>query len=516
MTNRITGTNSGIDVDEVVKASLSTEQNRIDKAYQEQKVVEYQQAQLKEIVDSAASFYDKYLDILSSDSLLKSNAYASVGFTPTNTSDTSVSMTGFAGAEIDNYTVQITQLAQKASTTLKGNDLNDKIASDGVIIFEMGEGESKVELKVDVQYNDKGEIDMELTAQALNTELKNKNIEVTAKYSQFSKGIVIESNNTGESSKFNVSVASGVTSTSTIDKSDIVIAESVQGKNAKGLITKSNGDTYEVDLEENKLTLDNIQFNFNSVNATQEGDKIVGGTTLLGKNDTAKLKETIINFINDYNTLMETINGKLWETRDTDYMPLTDEQKAEMSDSEIEKWEEKAQTGLLRSDNDLKRIQSAMKSAMSSFMSDTGMSLESIGIKPVDNYTTKNGMFTIDEETLTKALEENADGIKDLFTRSSSDSDKGGVLTQLQSVLKSEVKSSSSSLSKKIGFAGTATESNNTYSTKITKQKKLIAELQEKYTTKETALYNKYSNLEVMLEKLNSQSNALYSMLGIS
>ena len=122
---------------------------------------------------------------------------------------------------------------------------------------------------------------------------------------------------------------------------------------------------------------------------------------------------------------------------------------------------------------------------------------------------------------MTKALQNNAEEVKDLFTRSVTKDengnviDKGGVLTQLQSVLNSEFKSSSSSLSKRIGFDGTSTASSNTLSKNITKQKKLIEQLQEKYTTKETALYKKYSNLEVMLEKLNAQTNSLYSMLGI-
>ena len=70
-------------------------------------------------------------------------------------------------------------------------------------------------------------------------------------------------------------------------------------------------------------------------------------------------------------------------------------------------------------------------------------------------------------------------------------------------------------MSKRIGFAGTSTENNNTMKRNIEAQKKIVSELKEKYTTKETALYNKYSALEVMLEKLNAQSNSLYSMLNI-
>ena len=149
-------------------------------------------------------------------------------------------------------------------------------------------------------------------------------------------------------------------------------------------------------------------------------------------------------------------------------------------------------------------------------MSGTGLRLEDIGIKPVKNYKTKNGMYEVDESTLTKALQDNAEGVKDLFTRTASDDDKGGILTQLNKSLYSEVKNSKSILSQRIGFEGTSTETKNTLTENISKQKKLIKELKKKYSTKETALYKKYSNLEVMLEKLNSQSNSLYTMLGLS
>ncbi len=72
---------------------------------------------------------------------------------------------------------------------------------------------------------------------------------------------------------------------------------------------------------------------------------------------------------------------------------------------------------MLRKDNDLERIASEMKSAMSTVISGSGLSLEKIGIAPVKDYTDKNGMLTIDEDKLTTALEENGGDVKDLFTR---------------------------------------------------------------------------------------------------
>ncbi|MDU4749426.1 MAG: flagellar filament capping protein FliD [Clostridium butyricum] len=675
MTNRITGTNSGIDVDTVVKQSLSTQQNKIDKAYQQQKVYEYQQTQLKEIVQQAQDFYDKYLDLLSGDSLLKDSAYESVKFTSTDINgnkSTAVTAKGYAGADVTNYEVTVTQLATKASTKVISDDLID---SDGnlknkQISIEMDGKTVSVDIILDSSGKD---VDMTATAKALNTALKSEGINITAKYSEFSQGIMIESGEMGENVSFKISTST----------------DAVIGQNAKGSIKKGN-EIYTIDKPSNTFSVDNIQFTLNAITAdpvkssnhltalesgdndtittvekdsiktivkngsktttkiydeisvskTDNGNLIVngnltetdkdvtvekntaddgketvkitktlsdgtvvetisvteGGTTttttttatndafnhldvndksakttiisndgktttvkengitttthtqkdgsiikttqeeggipvteissgaitLSGETDISNLKDTIVSFISDYNKLMESINDKLWETRDKDYMPLTEEQKKEMSESEIESWEKKASTGLLRNDSDLRRIQSAMKSTMSSMMSSTGLTLESIGIEPVDNYTTKNGTFKIDEDKLSKALQNNAEEVKDLFTRSVTKDengnviDKGGVLTQLQSVLNSEFKSSSSSLSKRIGFDGTSTASSNTLSKNITKQKKLIEQLQEKYTTKETALYKKYSNLEVMLEKLNAQTNSLYSMLGIS
>jgi flagellar hook-associated protein 2 len=128
-------------------------------------------------------------------------------------------------------------------------------------------------------------------------------------------------------------------------------------------------------------------------------------------------------------------------------------------------------------------------------------------------------MYTIDEDKLTQGLEENAGNIKDLFTRAASTTsttDKGGIFTQLKSTLKSEFKTSTASLSKKVGLDGTSTQYSNTITKSITEKKQLISDLNDLYTDKETALYKKYSALETALETLNAQQSSLASMLGTS
>lgn len=569
---RITGTNSGLDVDALVKASMTTYQNKIDKETQNQKVLEYQQEQYKQIMSDSSDFYDKYFDVLKTGSLFSSSTYQSVSFKSGD--DTKVTAKGFAGANVNDYKVTTTQLASKATASFKATDLSGTNLS---VKIDGKDAVSVAIVKAD------GQIDMKSTAEKLNKALNDAGINVSAKYSEFSKGIVLESGTLGESTNFQAGVDSSY--------------KTYTGQNAKGVITKGT-EIYNIDQASNVLTVDNVQFTFKApstsgttavtldhltdltvdngktvtstdgkttTNKSTDGKKItttqtntdgtitqtittIDGTTttrtttksnkdgtatknvtvnsgtptissyspvaLTGSTDVTGLKDKIVSFVNDYNTLLSSINTKLYETRDKDYMPLTDAQKEAMTDDQIATWEKKAKTGLIRKDSDLERITNAMKSAMSSVMSGSGLTLESIGIKPVANYAEKNGTYTINEATLTKALEENAGNVKDLFTRVASTTDKGGIVTQLESTFKSEFKTSTASLSKKVGLDGTTTQYSNTLYKSIYAKKLLIADLNDSFTDKENALYKKYSALETAMQTLNSQQASLSSMLG--
>lgn len=298
-----------------------------------------------------------------------------------------------------------------------------------------------------------------------------------------------------------------ITEKDTANGSTTTVEEKVNGVTTKTITTD-----YAVNPSTGATTK-TVQIDSNAPTATE-----YSSVPLTGETDITTLKDKIVAFVNDYNTFLQSINTKLYEARDKDYMPLTDEQKKGMTETQITAWEKKAQTGLLRRDSDLERIRQKMKTAMSSLMSGTGLSLEAIGIKPIDDYKDKNGMLVIDEDKLTTALENNPDGVKDLFTRAASDTttNKGGVITQLSSIIYSEFKSSTSSLSKKAGLLGSSTETDNTIAKSIYTKKKLIDKLNTAYAEKENALYKKYSALETAMQQLNSQQSSLASMLGQS
>jgi len=368
MTTRITGMNSGLDVDSLVKASMKPYQAKVDKEIQNQKVLEYKQEQYKQVMSDASSFYDKYFDILKSGNLLSTTTYNTVAFTSSDS--TKVTATGYAGADTSGYSVAVSQLASKANVTIASGNLT----AGSTLTVDMG-GSTTASITVNSDIN--------TTVSLLNQQLQAQGINASAKYSEFSGGIVIESGLLGSAQTINVN-NNGTTLTDS-------------GTDIAGTMTNDAGTSYTLSGTSNTINVDNVNFTFKGITTSN--------VSLAASTDVAGLKDKIVSFVDDYNTLLEEINTKIYETRDTDYMPLTDDQKSSMTDSQITAWEKKAQTGLLRKDSDLQRIAREMKSAMSTVISGSGLYLEKIGITPVKDYAEKNGMLTVDESKLTTALQ---------------------------------------------------------------------------------------------------------------
>lgn len=287
------------------------------------------------------------------------------------------------------------------------------------------------------------------------------------------------------------------------------------GENANITIKDSNGGVYTHTDPTNTLTLDGVTFKFNG--NIESGKEI----KITGKVDVTETKDKIVNFINDYNTLIEKLNTTINTKHDRDYVPLTSAQKEQMSDKEIELWESKVKAGQLYKDSDITRIINSMKQTMRTVMSGSGFNLKDMGITPVEDYSgNKNGTFTIDEDKLTEALENNMDDVLNLFTsnpKTTTDTNgttNKGILYQLKDTLYSEVMKSDSILSKKVGIEGTATFTNNTLTKNISDYETKIKKMQKDLATREQSLYSKYATLETIMNKYNSQQSYLTSYLG--
>jgi flagellar hook-associated protein 2 len=121
-------------------------------------------------------------------------------------------------------------------------------------------------------------------------------------------------------------------------------------------------------------------------------------------------------FISDYNDLLGSMTTLTSEEAYSDYPPLTDDQKSDLSETEQKLWTEKAKSGILRNDTYLSSIETELRSSMYTIV-DGLDSLTSAGIT-TGTYNEK-GKLHIDTDKLSKALSENAEETLSLFTKES-------------------------------------------------------------------------------------------------
>lgn len=670
--SRATNLTGLIDIDALVEANTLRQKTKINSLTQKMKVEQYKQEQYRAIQTKAKTFYNKYCDVLSSGNFLTSSTYNTTKYTTTESGANIVTATGSSKSNVTNYSVSVTTLASKASTTFD----NDSVISGNKIIIGTGADAKEFILK--------GATKSEMAAN-LNSELENAGLKIKARYSNLansgSGGLMIENSTEGKidldvtmTEKQSGSVSSSAVTTNgsyatILDKSSLVSGNKIKigdveyemnGSNEQDITTTLNfqlsasglkasydedsgkmkiesiisgddashkftaklisgDDTTDltVDLDEGysssmdlsslssstgirinnqnfrlKYTGGNIdiddlnsqlskvgveasidpgtskliinskgtglssKFEAGTVSYTstsEVGDKKegtnlkatvkegantytindgikpdgttvngnavtldgttfkftgTGDATLTGKRDGADLTKKIKDFITDYNELLGAINEKLYETRDKSYMPLTDDDKEGLSDSQIEKLEKKAQEGLLRNDSYLRDFAEDMKMTMSTVFTtgvNSGLSLERIGISPVEDYTAQNGLFTVDEDKLKAALEDNPDAIAELF------SGENGIITKLKSNLYDHATGTFSRLSNRAGVANGVTANTNEMTKDIEARKKIITEMQAALKEREDALYTRYATLESNLSSLQAQQSSLAS-----
>lgn len=299
-----------------------------------------------------------------------------------------------------------------------------------------------------------------------------------------------------------------------VNGEDILLTRSSNVINMDGLSVTLKG-TFNKDIF-NTDTPGKITANPDSI-ATE--DKRVSFTT---KSDSDSLVETIKGFVEDINEIMKTTHdafstqpakksGSRYET----YQPLTEEDKEGMSDSEIERYEEKAKQGLLFGDSDLSGLYSRLRSAISTGLN--GADLRSIGISTEydDGVTT----LKIDENKLRSALETDPDKVKDVFTDSvEGGSSRDGVMATLKKTLDTYASTSIASPGILVRRAGTTKSSlslmNNTVQDQIDNLDDQMDRWQTKMSDKIDYYTRQFTALEQLMSSMNSQSSMLSGLMG--
>lgn len=524
---RVSGLASGMDIDSIIEEMMverNPQSTRINRLQQDRQILEWQQESYREINTALRSFQNAVDDMkLQSLSFLLMKA---------SSSDQSIiGVTANSNAVAGSYEVKVDQLATSVS---KGS------------IRDLGDEEGKTLAQ---QFKDKGINDTDtitFTLQGSNgietfnfkadetniiqveEAINEADIGIKATYDADINRFFLTTETTGADQKIIV----------TDDNFNFLSNDSGDGQSILGLELQTNNDTdYKgtdavfdfngatgITSASNNVTVQGIVMNLKEVT----GDEPV---TITVSNDNDAVFDNIVNFVDKYNSLMETISDTLYEKKYTNpaYLPLTDDEKENLTDDEIRDWTEKAQSGLLRNDSIISGIYSDIRMTMSAIVpgvSSGGFevngepvtinNLSVIGIKTTEDYLSAE--LVLDEkgkDRLRDAIENDLEGVMDLFTMDSETDDyyEMGIADRLYQ----DVANGMERLKAKAGLGDEISDVDESFiGVEIQNIDERIETLEYRLEQIEDRYYKQFSYMETVISKLDSQGAWLLQQFSTS
>jgi flagellar capping protein FliD len=226
--------------------------------------------------------------------------------------------------------------------------------------------------------------------------------------------------------------------------------------------------------------------------------------------DTETIFNAIKSFVEEYNAMVDLINGfTRADPTFRSYAPLTAEQRREMSDREIELWEEQARGGLLRNDINVTPFLNNMHAILYSRPASSPFALFNIGIEAVD--FRQPGRLTLDETRLREVLEQDIDGVAALFTDSTN-----GIARQMTNVMDGFARVSAANPGTLVTLAGVpnhSTDRVNSISNTITEINERLRDLQARYDRERARYWRQFTAMERIMAAHEAQMEQLYSFM---
>jgi len=516
---RIGGLASGMDIDQLVRDLMRVERAPLDKLYQRKQILEWQRDDYRSM-NSLLQELDTYIfdNLTLQSKFLKKKVVSS--------DESAVTATGFATAPNVSTQINVTDIATVTTWVSdnaiadSGGNAIDPNAKLNTITFNTGKNfASAFTIRLDVTLPDGTQkngvaIDIDPTKDSLNTIITKINqktdLNVSAFYDSAAQKLVFSSNKTGSGASIKITNEGGANAdtvdffqalgfSSAAEGSEITSANKTNGKDATFTL---NG--YAMMQKENTFTVNGITYTLKKPNSS---------ATITASTDIDSMFNAIKGFVDKYNEIIGKINGKISEERYRDYLPLTDEQKEAMTEKQIELWEAKAKSGLLRRDSILSGGLSQMRLDVYSAVSGANINtnydtLSEIGITTSSNYLEK-GKLIIDETKLRKALEENPNAVFELFNAKGSDYNTTGIAGRLRNTIKDTI-------GKVESRAGKTLWTNQQFSIgrNLIQLDKQIDAFEDRLGKVEERYWRQFSAMERAINQYNSQAMYLMNAFG--
>lgn len=514
MAIRMTGMVSGLDTDSIVKELVSAYSTKKEKYEKEQTKLGWKQEIWKSLNKEVNSFY-KSVGNLRFDS-----GYNTKKTTSSDSTKATVSASG--NATVGTQKLHVLSTAQ--SGYLTGAEIkttaNEKVTTS-TKLSDLGVTADKITFNVGPANNSASrttkqiKVGKDSTISDVVSQLKDAGL--NANFDAGNKRFYLSSSDSGYATDFNITADRSDTNSTTllnalglgdtakkINGSDAVIVlngvkytSTTNNFSVNGLSISVNGVTDKVD------DLKNVD-----VNALDDSKAVSISTTT----DTQGIYDKIKDFLTSYNNIINKMTKLYNADSAKNYEPLTDDEKSQMSDSEVEKWETKIKDSLLRRDSNLSTIMNAMTTSMTKAISINGKNyaLSSFGISTLGymNATeNEQNAYHIDGDE----DDENTSGNKDkLMAALSSDPDTViDFMKQLSTNLYTAIDKQMQSNSLRSRYS---IYNDKEMTSQYTSYTKTIAEWETKISDKEDYYYKKFSKMETALSKLNSQTSSLSGM----
>ena len=471
---RFSGIASGLDTESIVRQLMQVERMKVDRYAQQKQTLEWKRDNYRDINTKLLALRNSAFDMQLQGSFL--------GKKTTSSDETTLQATANSSAVEGRFEIVVKQLASGISKefdyTQDKGIVNDKLVAGGS--FKL----NGVEINLDAGDN------MASIAAKINRVADKTNVKAT--YDTDKNLFYLMTTKTGSEAAINISDS---------QFSDVSFLQNDSFGSGQNAIITFNGGM-DIEFASNQFTFNNINFNLKKADP--------GATVnLVVESDLDAVVDKIKAFVENYNSVMEKIDGKLTEKRYRDFAPLTDEQKADMKESDIEKWEEMARSGLLSGDTLLSGLYSDIRMSTSSAVAGEGKyrTFSSIGITTLAWYD--HGKLYIDEDKLRNALTEDMDGVIKLFTASKEKDGMDGIATRLYSTVNQGMKS----ITEKAGSASSLVDQSflgkeiDDVNDRIRQMEDYLIRVEERYWAQFTAM-------ESALQQMQSQSDWLTAQLG--
>lgn len=541
---RMTGMYSGMDTESIVSQLVKTKSTKVTNLKNEQKKLEWKQTAWQDLNSKIYNMYSKTLS-----NLRLTSAYSKKS--TVSSDSTKATVVASEGAVNGTQTLKVNKLAK--SGYLTGAKLDGKTSTT------TGTDGKDVTKAVNWETTDKlSEIDSNLTGKTISittgsgTDAKTTDIEITADMTindlvaKFKDAGVNASFDTTNQRFFINSTGTGSAKNFTLTSDDSTALASLgldpnttytDINGSKNSCVKIEGQDAEIVLNGATFVSDSNTFSINglTINTLGVTDEEI---SLVTSTDYDGIYNTIKDFLTEYNDLINEMDKLYNADSARKYDMLTDDEKDSMTDDEVEQWEDKIKSALLRKDNSLYNVMNTLTTTMmdgyyENNLSDKqkkNMSASEISAWYKENggkkhYLSDYGIGTLsyfeaqDNEHHAYHINGDAD---DEFTSTKEDKLKAAIAEDPEGTANFFATLCKTLYSKLDETMSESTEYSSIY--KVYNDKQLKKDYKD-YTTKisdaedelndyEDRWYNKFSKMEVALSKLQSQTSSISSMLG--